>query len=315
MLNFFLNKINQLKTPKLVYKDLNFDGKTYEPYFKELCTYEQVNLIISKIIKDDKPAIVSRLGASELKTVNNYLVNRASSYGKFNESILNELYTHSGVYPISEEVAVRFSKLYINAIRNIDVIGVWNNIGENQLLEFLTPNVELADLSHLEPFFIKENAPWTKWLTGKKILVIHPFKKTIEKQYAIRKKLFDNQELLPDFDLITIEAIQSLSGNSRFNNWFSALAFMKTEIDKLDFDIAIIGAGAYGLPLADYVKQKSKIAIHLGGATQLMFGIKGKRWMDIASHKALMNEYWTFPDKSEKPEHAHKVDGVGAYWQ
>ena len=53
---------------------------------------------------------------------------------------------------------------------------------------------------------------------------------------------------------------------------------MQKEIDKIDFDIAILGCGAYGYPLASYIKSIGKKAIHIGGATQLIFGIKGKRW-------------------------------------
>ena len=55
---------------------------------------------------------------------------------------------------------------------------------------------------------------------------------------------------------------------------------MKAQIDKEDFDICLIGAGAYGFPLAAYVKRKGKKAVHLGGALQLLFGIKGSRWED-----------------------------------
>ena len=51
-------------------------------------------------------------------------------------------------------------------------------------------------------------------------------------------------------------------------------------LDKQDYDICLIGAGAYGFPLAAHVKRKGKKAIHLGGALQLLFGVKGKRWED-----------------------------------
>lgn len=49
---------------------------------------------------------------------------------------------------------------------------------------------------------------------------------------------------------------------------------MKDEIDKQDYDIALIGCGAYGFPLAAHIKRSGKKAIHLGGALQLLFGIK-----------------------------------------
>jgi hypothetical protein len=40
------------------------------------------------------------------------------------------------------------------------------------------------------------------------------------------------------------------------------------DIDCLEFDVALIGAGAYGLPLAACVKRLGKKAIHMGGVTK-----------------------------------------------
>jgi len=45
---------------------------------------------------------------------------------------------------------------------------------------------------------------------------------------------------------------------------------MKNEISEIDFDVAIIGAGAYGLPLASYIKEMGRQAIHMGGSTQMV---------------------------------------------
>lgn len=83
---------------------------------------------------------------------------------------------------------------------------------------------------------------------------------------------------MPDFDLITIKAVQSLGGGEQFQSWFDALDWMKAEIDKHDYDICLIGCGAYGFPLAAHVKRLGKKAFHLGGALQLVFGIRGRRW-------------------------------------
>ena len=41
-----------------------------------------------------------------------------------------------------------------------------------------------------------------------------------------------------------------------------------------NFDIALIGCGAYGFPLAAFVKGIGKKAVHIGGPLQLFFGIK-----------------------------------------
>jgi hypothetical protein len=89
---------------------------------------------------------------------------------------------------------------------------------------------------------------------------------------------------------------------------------MCSEITKADFDVAIIGAGAYGMPLANFVKMTmGKLAIHMGGATQILFGIKGKRWNDVPKIKSMFNEHWINPSVAERPAGAEKVEG-GSYW-
>ncbi len=85
------------------------------------------------------------------------------------------------------------------------------------------------------------------------------------------------------------------------------------DISRTDFDIAILGCGAYGFPLAAEIKRMNKQAIHLGGATQIWFGIKGKRWDKELPIRNLYNDYWVKPSEDEKPKYASGVEG-GCYW-
>ena len=145
-------------------------------------------------------------------------------------------------------------------------------------------------------------------------MVIHPFAATIREQYKRREKIWDNPDVLPEFELYTIKAVQTVAGElSQFEDWGAALDYMKREIDKIDFDIAIIGCGAYGFPLAAYCKQKGKKAIHMAGATQILFGIKGKRWDDMPAVNKFYNEYWVRPLPDETPKRSKDVEG-GCYW-
>lgn len=156
---------------------------------------------------------------------------------------------------------------------------------------------------------------YTRYLENKKVLVISPFTDTIKKQYEKRMLLFDDVTILPQFsELITLKAVQSIHDavdDLPFATWFEALNYMKDEIKKVDFDVAIIGCGAYGIFLADFCKSLGKKAIHLGGATQLLFGIIGRRWE--TEYNITINEHWTRPDKNEKPKGYEKVEG-GCYW-
>lgn len=131
----------------------------------------------------------------------------------------------------------------------------------------------------------------------------------------VRELLFENKSILPEFsELICVRAVQSNAGEtSIYNDWFDALEHMEKEISKYDFDIAIIGAGAYSLPLAAYVKQLGKIAVQMSGSTQILFGIKGKRWEQIPEISKFFNENWIRPSEDETPKGSTKVEG-GSYW-
>ena len=121
---------------------------------------------------------------------------------------------------------------------------------------------------------------------------------------------------MPKFEsLHIIKAVQSIGGvNNGFHNWFEALDYMKREVDNTEFDIALIGCGAYGMPLAAHCKDIGKKAIHLGGALQLLFGIRGSRWEDNSyEQKNLMNDYWVRPLPSERPVEANAVENA-CYW-
>ena len=126
--------------------------------------------------------------------------------------------------------------------------------------------------------------------------------------------LFENPNILPQFNLITLKAVQSIANNKpEFEDWFIALDSMKNQIDEIDFDIALIGCGAYGFPLAAHIKRKGKKAVLLGGALQILFGIRGKRWEQHSQISLLINEHWSRPLTSEVPNDSKKIDG-GSYW-
>ena len=147
------------------------------------------------------------------------------------------------------------------------------------------------------------------------MLVVHPFEDSIIHQYRRREFLFDNKNILPEFDLQTLKTVFNLSDKKiLYSQWFEEYEQMCEGITKKDFDIAIIGAGPYGLPLCSFVKSLGKKAIQMGGATQIFFGIKGKRW-DIHSKfiRDLYNDDWNRPLPSETPENFRLIDD-GCYW-
>jgi hypothetical protein len=198
-------------------------------------------------------------------------------------------------------------------IEPMDMIGVWTLVpGESYLIKRCCPDALRFNPSAFEPYFFAN--PWSVALEGRKVLVIHPFADSIEAQYRRRKLLFRDQRVLPDFQLTTVRAVQSLAGSKTpFMDWFEALAWMQEEVKKADFDVAIIGAGSYGLPLSAYVKSLGKVSIHMGGATQILFGIRGKRWDNMKEFSEIINEHWVRPSAAEMIPAGDKIED-GCYW-
>jgi hypothetical protein len=56
-----------------------------------------------------------------------------------------------------------------------------------------------------------------------------------------------------------------------------------------------------------------RVAIHFGGAVQLLFGISGKRWRDRPEFRALMTDAWVPPMNIERPPGWGKIE-EGCYW-
>jgi hypothetical protein len=271
--------------------------------------------IVSELIRnkllDTRPVMIARFGSTEIKAII-YPYLPLIIRLLFKKSIFKNMNISSGFFPCNDSSIRKFSEIMIEDMKLLDILGSWRI--EERFIEGYYPKASRVKLSNLEPYF--QEFPWSIELKDKKVLVVHPFSETIESQYYLnREKLFANPNVLPVFkSLQTIKAVQTIVGTkSEFNTWFDALNFMKSEINKKDFDIAIIGCGAYGFPLAAHVKRIGKKSIHLGGATQILFGIKGKRWLEDKKFKHIINEHFVFPVDDDKVDNYQLMEG-GAYW-
>lgn len=270
---------------------------------------ENGNHRIKELVLAADPAMIARCGATEMRCVEEYLTR-----DNFTDTIKRQISELSGVFPTNDAFLKRFCEHYMECVSESDILALWGVGAECKVVKTkCSTNTEFVQLTALEPYYFAH--PWSTALKGKKVLVIHPFDKSIQDQYANRELLFRNPDLLPEFASLTcIRAVQSIAGQkTEFNTWFDALEHMKEQIKEADFDVAIIGAGAYGLPLAAYVKALGKIAIQMSGCTQILFGIKGKRWEQIPEVSKLFNEHWVRPAETEKPKNSDKVEG-GSYW-
>src|SRR5574344_1335686 len=212
-----------LKVLRHSYTILIGSHKYPNPYLEK--DANKVSEDIYNLLSSDSPCMIARFGCTELSCIANYISINSCK--------------HSPLKYIKGEIQSWW----------------WNRSVMQQMREwsgfFPTTEENLNNFCEL-------------MIENKKVLVIHPFIKTIEKQYTRREKLFKNPLILPLFELKTIKAVQSIGGdNNEYKDWFDALSWMESEMDKIDYDIVFIGCGAYGFPLAAHAKRMGKKAVHL----------------------------------------------------
>lgn len=288
---------------------------------------QDANDYIREILAKGGPCMVSKFGTIELAALAGHRFLRQQHYswhdfkvsvkGKYppigaEEPSIKALCSNAGFFPDDSSLMPRFYDINVEAMKQIDVLGSYIR-DEKMFADELSQARRVNLDGYYAPYYYK--SPWTKILEGKKVLVIHPFAKDIYEQYTTKKtKIWEDPDVLPEFDLKVYKAVQSMLGiKTEYNTWFDALKKMEDDIATIDFDIALIGCGAYGMPLAAYCKKLGKQAIHLAGWTQVLFGIIGERWQNNPRVAPMMNEYWIHPSKENIPTEAKKIEN-GCYW-
>ena len=232
------------------------------------------------------------------------------------------LYECSGLFPVRRDIFQRWAEIYRESLGTLDVVSQWQpgmdyeGVLEGKLLSRYCPRAFRAGLSFVH--LLMPKAPWLDELPALRWLVVSPFPKTIRQQLP---RLFR----LGIYSPSCLEFVEQRANDTvlipsppfaymvppRHRDWFQALEEMKAEMDrsKGSFDIALVGAGAWSLPLVAHAKKMGKKGMHLGGSLQLLFGIKGGRY----DGWGIYNKEWIRPLPEETPENCQLME-KGAYW-
>lgn len=175
--------------------------------------------------------------------------------------------------------------------------------------------VPIFPIDFLEPLKAVrlDQRPWTQSLASKKVLVVHPFAETIRLQFAKKLQITGVKEFLPEFEMQTVIPPVTFAEVGSARPWLSHYRELEQNVATLRFDVALIGAGAFGLPIAAAIKRSGRQAIHLGGSLQLLFGVKGRRWDGHPLLEGFADKTWVRPSPQEIPKGSAVVEG-GAYW-
>ncbi len=291
------------------WQNLHIDEYAGAKYY----TAPEGSKLLYDLILGDEPFYVCRIGETELRTMNLF----RSEWYRLNKMryASYEICINAGFFPRKLFDIRKYCDIYYESMMNADYLGMmlWDN--EEFYMSQSTNLKGCFQAGVMDALKIDRN-PWLQALKGMDVLVISPFTETIKRQYDRRDKIFSKEDaVLTDFNLKTFKSVQSIGGKGTdgFSNWFEAFESMKEQIDAIDFDIALLSCGSYGMPLSSYLRKKGKKVLYVGGCLQLMFGILGKRWEIEEYAMKHVNEYWVRPDESERPKNLESVEG-GCYW-
>ena len=324
---------NELEKYRENYQKYHIQNSPYQdsktqialPYgTKTVPPLEEGNHMIRKRLEDGKPFMLGRFGETELRVMMFGLMNRFPICNPLKQRrILQQGCANwcegAGFFPRRVNLLPRFTEIFVKACSSLDILAVWYNLYEDYVSDTYAKQADICRFQSLNGFFEHPvDNPWTGGLKGKRVLVISPFADTIKKQYQVREKLWANPNVLPEFELKTIKAVESpwiLGRSNGFKDWFEALEWLYRQTLEIDYDVALLGCGAYGFPLAAKIKESGHMAIQLCGQTQILFGIKGRRWEEENPERMAQfaNEYWVRPAGKEVPKNSRYVER-GCYW-
>lgn len=275
---------------------------------------------IAKKIENAESFLLARLGATEGAVAGQYCERKLNIRSHYEKSTMDWFYSTSGFFADDnadkEEAMDLYAKITIDGLGDCDYLSAFfpKKIYMPFFFKYYAKKAT-PTFSDFGPYFdTPTDQTWLRGLRGKKVLVINSFADSIAHQYQRKDQLVkDKAYALPDFELLTYKTFVTQVGErpGDYKDFFQVLDKMLRDIKQIDFDVALVGAGAYGFPIAVEIKRMGKIAIETCGKTPAFFGVYGER--DIKDGvEQYMTEAWIRP--MEEPPKKYKEIENGCYW-
>ena len=285
--------------------------------------------LIRKTIESEEEAgvLIGRFGTIEFDVL----------YAKWNGHAITKdmrsvLERNAGVFGSVSDIN-RWCNEYSEAVKETEIMATgWYEpirIKEQRLLKSMEFNGKQVALRSLEPYYWDESVRWSRVLKGK-VCVVSSFADTIMKQLSsvasgasgasgIWSKV-DGKMWGEDIEWSAVRtgyapslALGRASWSCDPSSWSDSVDYVVKEVLLTGARTVIIGCGGLGMIIGARLKAAGKICIVLGGATQVLFGIKGRRWETHSVISKLWGTDWVWPAKDETPGGASEVER-GCYW-
>ena len=177
----------------------------YSHLFREIANKDDSGQFIAQAIHQGRPCLIARLGSVESRLLGEALYRDS----RWSRQTLKEAHRNAGIFPVDSTALAEVAACLKRGLARVDLLAQWQSPYQTRLIIDLLPKTSLrCDLSAVEPWWMA--VPWTSALVGKKVLVVHPFDLTIQRQYLKREDLFCDSAVLPPFDLITLRPPQTI---------------------------------------------------------------------------------------------------------
>jgi hypothetical protein len=271
----------------------------------------EISKCIQRSLDTDEGALIGRNGTIELEQMIFY-----------NESRRSILEMNAGIFP--ETIIPKWREMSIDATSEADILATgWYEPlkeAEHEALKEWNCKAIQIPLRSLEPYYVLTEERWTNLLKGQTVSVVSCFTETMKSQVPNLDKLFPSEVVPSDIKWNWVQTGHPPKLAEGVNEWLSEI---KSSIEAVDWIVskvveqgsrfALIGCGGIGMLVAEKLKQRGVIAILLGGAIQVLFGIKGKRWEKHSIISKFWNEFWVSPSEYERPARSSAIEG-GCYW-
>jgi hypothetical protein len=287
---------------------------------KEICK------VLERALKRKEGALIGRNGTIELETLL-FKLFTAKPNQSYPPAVARQMETNAGIFPPTQVSLDRWVFMMLEAIRSCDILvaGWYKPLEEQEkvLLDNVKSVATQIPLRSLEPYYVAPEHRWTRLLKGQKVAIVNAFAATALQQIQKREEIWPvaTESLLADeiewVPIATGYAPSLAQGSadwpSDIQSWDVAVQNVVRRVVASGATVALIGCGGLGMVIGSELKKRGIICIVMGGAIQVLFGIKGNRWASHSVISHFWNDAWVYPRSEETPNGSWRIEN-GCYW-
>jgi len=240
-------------------------------------TLKESNAKLNEYLCKEKPFMICRVSDNATKLSLHYTL-----FDTIQPQFKERASKYDGVYfdPLQNDSDAKlYAKVYYDALKEMSLFACFPHMciqTQNAIIKHC--KVAESSILHnrvLEPYYLMHETnfdvvshfPWTHHLHNKRVLIISPFVDTYKNQVEKGCKFFGKYNpnvWAPNQEFVYYKCYNTLYDNHPHKNWFETFSIMCKDIAKLDFDVALLSCGGYGLPLCRFIyKTLGKTSIYI----------------------------------------------------